>query len=70
MVKNFGGKKVWQKGCCKGLVKKTLVNVDLHYQSTINSNMKQLQTIVLLAWPDHFFGAGCYHLQYKLRTKR
>jgi len=22
MVKNFGGKKVWQKGCCKGLVKK------------------------------------------------
>jgi len=36
-VKNFGGKEVWQKGCCKGLVKKTLANVDLHHQSpTIN----------------------------------
>jgi len=22
MVKNFGSKKVWQKGCCKGLAKK------------------------------------------------
>jgi len=37
MIKNFGGKKVWQKGCCKGLAKKTLANVDLHRQSLINN---------------------------------
>jgi len=36
MVKNFGSKKVWQKGCCKGLAKKTLANVDLRRQSPIN----------------------------------
>jgi len=35
-VKNFGDKKVWHKGCYKGFVKKTLVNVDLHCQSPIN----------------------------------
>jgi len=35
MVKKFGGKKVWQKGCYKGLVEKTWANVDLHRQSPI-----------------------------------
>jgi len=40
MVKNLGGKKVWRKGCCKGLVKKILPNIDLHCQSSINSKTK------------------------------
>jgi len=51
MVKTFGSKKLWQKGCCKGLVKKALVNVDLHCQSPIinyitikQSRTKQFQT--------------------------
>jgi len=35
-VKNFGSKKVWQKGCCKGLVNKNLVNVDLHASPIAN----------------------------------
>jgi len=35
MVKNFGGKKVWQKGCFARIGKKTLANVDLHRQSPI-----------------------------------
>jgi len=34
-VKNFGGKKVRQKGFCKGLAKKTLANFDLHCQLPI-----------------------------------
>jgi len=55
MVKNFGSKKVWQKDCFARLAKKTLVNVDLHRQSKINSKTKQFQTIVPLAWLDHFW---------------
>jgi len=35
VVKNFGGKKLWLKGCCKELAKKILVNVDLHRQLII-----------------------------------
>jgi len=45
MVKNFGSKKLWQKGCCKGLVKKPLANVDLHRQSLINSKTKPNEAI-------------------------
>jgi len=45
MIKNFGSKKFWQKGCCKELAKKTLANVDLHCQSTINSKMKPNKAI-------------------------
>jgi len=37
--KNFGGKKIWRKGYYKGLAK-TLVNVDLHCQSSINRKTK------------------------------
>jgi len=33
--KNFGGKKVWQKGLLQGIGKKTLANVDLHHQLLI-----------------------------------
>jgi len=43
--KNFGGKKLGQKSCCKGLAKKTLVNVDLHCQSSINGKMKPNEAI-------------------------
>jgi len=35
MVKNFGGKKVWRKGCSARIGEKTLANVDLHRQSPI-----------------------------------
>jgi len=35
MVKNFGGKKVWRKGCFVRIGEKTLANVDLHRQSPI-----------------------------------
>jgi len=63
MVKNFGGKKVWRKGCFVRFGEKTLANVDLHRQSKINSKTKQFQTIVSLAWPDHFLAhAGRYRL--------
>jgi len=50
MVKNFGSKKLRQKGYCKGLVKKTLVNVVTYianHQWLINSKTKptkQFQT--------------------------
>jgi len=48
MVKKFG-----EKAALQGLAKKTLANVDLHHQSKVNSKIKQFQTIVSLAWPDH-----------------
>jgi len=53
MVKNFGGKKLWRMLTC-------IANQRL----TVNqSQMKQFQTIVSLAWPDHFLAhAGHYRL--------
>jgi len=46
MVKIFGGKKVWQKGCCKGLAKKLyrMLTYIINYQSLISSKIKQFQT--------------------------
>jgi len=35
MVKNFGGKKVWRKGCFARIGEKTFANVDLHRQPQI-----------------------------------
>jgi len=36
MVKNFGSKKVWQKGrLLQRIGEKTLVNIDLHRQSSL-----------------------------------
>jgi len=68
MVKTLAVKKFGEKAALQRLAKKTLANVDLHRQSPIkiNSKTKQFQTIVLLAWPDHFLAhAGNYRLQYK-----
>jgi len=49
MVKNFGSKKVWQKGCCKGLAKKLwqMMTYITNYQPSINSktNPKQFSNI-------------------------
>jgi len=39
MVKKFG-----KKAALQGLAKKTLVNVDLHCQSKINSETKQFRS--------------------------
>jgi len=44
MVKNFGGKKLQLKDCFKGLAK-TLANVDLHCQSSINNKTKLNEAI-------------------------
>jgi len=33
MVKNFGGKKLWRKGCLTRIGEKKLANIDLHRQS-------------------------------------
>jgi len=68
MVKNFGSKKFDKKAAAKEWQKKLwqmLTCIIANRQSTINSKTKQFQTIVLLVWPDHFFGKGRYHLQYK-----
>jgi len=46
LYNDVGSKKVWQKGCCKGLAKKTLASVDLHCQSSINSKMKLNEAIL------------------------
>jgi len=67
MVKNFGGKKVWRKGCFARIGKKKLwrmLTCIANQSLTIKrSQMKQLQTIVLLAWPNHFLAhAGRYRL--------
>jgi len=40
MVKNFGSKKVWRKGCFARFGEKTLANVDLYRQSKIDSKTK------------------------------
>jgi len=47
MVKNFGDKKVWQKGCCNGLAKKLwqMLTYIANHQSTINSETKPSKEI-------------------------
>jgi len=57
-VKKFG-----EKVALQGLAKKTLANVDLHRQSTINIKTKPNYSFACVARP--LFGAGRYRLQYK-----
>jgi len=54
-IKNFGDKKVHQKGCCRGLAKKNLANVDLHRQSSINGKTEQFQTLMNIIKQTTYF---------------
>jgi len=61
-VKKFG-----EKAGLQGLAKKTLANVDLHHQSTINIKTKPNYSFTCMARPQArpLFCTGRYCLQYK-----